>query len=216
MASDYVVQKGDLFDLPMRLLITGGSYWSERIDLLANFLLRPFSATDHDLYANNFSGKNIYIVGLNDTETLNTIISHKQIPKTNIYSDTEGIDLLYDKIETDFRNAQNDGKTPEHTLVIMEHNFTSPIFMNGRGFLISSIVLSKKYSQIPISFRENCTGLIVLDSDDDQLESIYKEHGVPDMAKPMRGENTPHIKCPRVHFMVNYSNPIERRFLQLA
>ena len=51
------ISKGDMFDLPMRLLIVGKSFLSGKTNLLTNLLLQD----DQRLYKDNFKGENIYI-----------------------------------------------------------------------------------------------------------------------------------------------------------
>lgn len=233
-AEDYRVKKGDFFDLPLRLLIIGKSQLSGKTNCLGNLLLRPYDENDvgaKDCYMHDFPGRNIYIICPSTTydSKWQTIIINKRIPETNIYNgyDEEEVTALYDRLAGDFQSAVDAGRKPEHTLVIMDdisysgdlkskvHGAVAKLFMNGRHLLISTIVLAQKYSDILTGARENCTGCILFTCSNKQLELIYADHGTVEKREFMSAFRKV-TEQPHSFFVINYSNPAERRFLDNA
>jgi hypothetical protein len=227
---DYRVDKGLLFDLPMRLMVVGKSQNSGKSNFLGNLLLRPYDSDDvtgRSLYANDFEGRNIYVVcpsvGIDKKWT--SIIESKKIPKGNVYDhyDEQELEALYDRLESDFLVKEAQGK-PEHVLIIMDdcsfsgslrdkiHGLMAKLFCNSRHLLINTIVTSQKYSDILTTARENATGCIFYGCTQKQLELIYNDHGVQDkkdfidmFRKATREKYT--------FLAVNYSNDPDERFL---
>jgi len=227
----YRKDKGDFFDLPMRLLIVGKSQLSGKTNMVGNLLLRPFDETDvagKHLYMNDFKGDNIYIISPStnlDTKWMN-IIKDKKIPEVNVIKsfDEEILDTLYQSLDEKFHEAVDEGRKPEHSLVIFDdmsfsgdlkshsHGGVARLFMNGRHLLISTILTAQKYTDILTGARENATGLILYDCSQKQLETIFQDHGLSEKKEFLRmfREAT---KEPHSYMVINYSNPREMRFL---
>ena len=175
--TDYIVDKGDLPNLPMRFLIVGPSQFSGKTTVIANMLLRPYDKTDisgEDFYRNNFKGENMYVITPSADVDFKwkKLIEYKAIPPENIFSSYEEEDLkgIFDTVETKFKLAVADGEKPEHSLVILDDcsfdgslkkkvcGAISKLFCNARHILLSSILTSQKYSDIPTTCRAATQG----------------------------------------------------------
>ena len=230
-AENYRVPKGDFFDLPLRLLIIGKSQLSGKTNCLGNLLLRPYDSNDtagKNCYLHDFPGRNIYIIcpSTSYDSKWQTIINTKQIPDTNIYNgyDEEEVNALYDRLAKDFQNSVDAGRKPEHTLVIMDdiswngdlkskiHGAVSKFACNGRHLLISTIMLSQKYTDVLTTVRENCTGMILFACSNKQAELIYSDVGMTDKKVFMQCFRKA-TAVPHSFMVVNFSNPHDRRFM---
>ena len=217
------IQKQDLFDLPMKVLLVGKSQLSGKTNALGNLILRPYNKQDaaQEMYNGNFIGRNIYVVcpSTQLDPKWASIIDSKEIPPGNIYHsyDEEELNALYDRLEANFH------RDPEHTLVILDdcsfsgalkeklHGALARLFCNGRHLLISTIVTAQKYSDIFTTARENCTGAMFFGCSLKQAELIYYDHGTCDKRKFLDEFR----KCTRekhTFLVVNYSNDADRRF----
>lgn len=230
-AEGYRVEKENMFDLPMRVLIIGKSQLSGKTNLLGNLILRPYGNSDilgKECYAKDFEGRNIYIVcpSTNLDTKWNNIIKGKGIPEGNIYRtfDEESMNNLYKILENDFMEAKDSGRKPEHKLVLMDdisfsgdlkskqHGALSLLFCNGRHLLISTVVLAQKYSDILTTARENATGCMLFASSQKQSELIYMDHGTCDKRTFIRAYNKA-TREPHSYLVINYSNLPDKRFM---
>lgn len=227
-ATNYRVRKEGSFDLPLRLLIVGKSQMSGKSNLIGNLLLRPINETDDDgklFYKNEF--QQIYVVNpsIDIDSKWSAIVEGRQIPECNIYRkyDEEELNLLYDKLERQFHEAIEEGKTPPHVLLILDDcafsgalkdkmaGILAKIACNGRHILLSLIVTAQKYSQIHTVIRENCTGAIFFEGTNKQTDLIYEDFGI--MSRGEFDKMYREATKERHSFMVvNFSNPIEHRF----
>jgi len=225
------IKKRSTWNLPMRLLICGKSELSGKGVLLGNCFLRPFDDTDKtgsDFYKNDFKGENMYIIcpsTLVDTKWQN-IVKGKRIPPENIYTSysEEELEKLYDKLEEAHQERKDKGEPQEHTCVILDdisysgdlkgkmNGMMSKFFCNGRHHLISTVVTSQSYKDIPTVARENATGMCLFYCTQKQAELIYNDIGEScksDFLKMFRRATQK-----RHSFMVvNYSNDHDERFL---
>ena len=152
-------KENNLFDLPMRLLMiakTGDS----KSTTLGNYLLKDEAYVSGD-------------------RKLKTIIEELDIPPQNIYGDYDNdmVSVIYDMLVEQYNEKTEDGiKDPKklNSLIIFDdlayagvfkdkgkNDAVRKIFFNGRKFLVSSIIISQKYSSISTSIRENASGLII-------------------------------------------------------
>jgi len=181
-AEKFYVSKGDMFDLPMRLLVVGKSYNSGKTNLLTNLLLQD----DQRLYRKNFKGEDIYIFSgsLNIDNKMKTIVKELDIPDCNLFTefDDEILDALLDNIAEEFEDKK------KHSLIILDDlsfggglksktfGALGRLFSNGRHFGASCILTAQRYCDILTSCRENCSGAILFKCTDRQLETIVDDH----------------------------------------
>ena len=228
--SSYKVVKENLFDLPMKLVLVGKSELSGKSTVIGNLLLRPFADDDLDgkeFYKGDFKGENIYIVNPSihlDTKFAN-IVQAKRIPAGNIYTsyDEEELTELYKRLEEQYEEEAANGKIEQKLLVLDDVGFSGALkekmhgvlakcFSNGRHIALSTIVTAQKYSSVSTLLRENATGVILFECSAKQLELVAEDHAITskkDFERMFR-EAT---RDKHTFMVVNYSNPIERRFM---
>ena len=85
--------------------------------------------------------------------------------------------------------------------------------MNGRHILLSSLITAQKYTDLPTALRENLRGGIFFSGTDLQLEKIAEDHNILKDKKQFRNMYREVTKEPHTFLVVNYSNPVESRYL---
>lgn len=216
----HYVDKGDLFNLPMRLLIVGKSHLSGKTNLLTNLLLQD----DSDLYRKEFkNGEDIFIFSgsLDTDKKIKTIIEEKDIPNSNLFNefDDDILDAILDDIKD--RYIEN----PTHSLIILDdmsfggnlkkktYGALGRLFSNGRHFGASVILTSQKYTDILSGARENCSGCILFKCTDKQLETISEEHNFLENRKDFKKMFRTVTTEPHSFLVVNYSNKPEKMYM---
>jgi hypothetical protein len=228
--ANYKVSKEHLFNLPMKLLIIGKSELSGKSTLVGNLLMRPFDDTDKDgmeFYKGDFKGENIYIVNPSlflDDKWVN-IIRAKRVPEGNIYLefDEDLLTELYKKLEQQYAEEVELGKVNQKLIIFDDcaysgdlksknHGILSKMIANGRHIALSTIITSQKYSSINTLVRENATGIILFECSAKQLELVAEDHAIQSKKQFEQMFRT----CTRekhTFMVINYSNPIEARFM---
>jgi hypothetical protein len=222
----HYTKKGDMFDLPMRLLVVGKSHLSGKTNLLTNLLLQE----DERLYRNNFLGQNIWVFSgsLGSDKKLDKIISQLDIPESNLFSefDEDTLEALLDITKENYDDAIANGEKPQHTLFILDdmsfggnlkkhtNGSIAKLFSNGRHYLASCYLSSQRYVDVLCSCRENCSGVILFKCTDRQLETIAEDHnflteGKKQFKKMFREVTTE----PHSFMVVNYSNPPDKLYM---
>lgn len=225
----YQTKKENLFDLPMRLVINGRSLLSGKSTVLLNLLLRPYDDTDIDgkeMYKNDFDGKNIYLVNpsMHYDDKFAAIIKAKRIPEGNLFFkyDEDELTELYERLREQYEEEKETGKVSNKLIVLDDcafdgslksHNagIIARLFCNGRHLNISVIVTAQKYSQVSTVARENASGLILFESSAKQRELISEDHAV--VKKDFDRMYRDATREKHSFLIINYSNPIERRFM---
>lgn len=189
VSDSFVTKKEQIFNLPMRLLIIGKS-GDGKSGYLGNLLLRK------EFYRDDFLPENIFIFSgsVNGDKKLQTIIDEIEIPETNIFSgyDEDNLEGVYDHLVDEFNDNVEDGikdKKKLNSIVILDdlafnnsfkdkgkNDMIRKVYMNGRKYSISIMILSQKYSAVSTSIRENITGLILGKSSNKQLEMVSDDH----------------------------------------
>lgn len=214
----------DIFDIPFKLLIVGKSELSGKGTICGNLLLRD------KYYKNHFDPENIYIVSqsANIDNKWKITIEQLDIPPSNIMTsfNEEKVEVIYQHIKDIYDEALLNDSKPPYSLIIFDdvtydgslkgknHGVINKLFMNGRHLLISTIVCSQKYTDIPFGARENTTGLILFECSDKQLDTISEEHSTlqkkefKKMFRKTTGE-------PHSFMVINYTNPKNKRYLNM-
>jgi hypothetical protein len=223
-AENHYIDKEVIFNVPFRLLVVGRSYFSGKSNMICNLLLRD------EFYNSDFSGNNIFIVSpsLDTDEKLQKLVQIKEIPEANLMMsyDEEMLTELYKMLEEEYEYCIDNKIKPEQKVIIFddmsfsgalkakEHGIINKMFSNGRHILLSVIVTAQKYTSISTSARENASGVIIFNSSNKQLETVEADHNVlPDGKKPFMKMFRECIQDKHSFFVVNYSNPIESRYL---
>tara|TARA_R110002153_G_scaffold42788_1_gene121345 strand:- start:534 stop:1289 length:756 start_codon:yes stop_codon:yes gene_type:complete len=182
-------KENNLFDLPMRLLMiakTGDS----KSTTLGNLLLKD------EAYKKDFLPENVFVFSgsRNGDKKLDVIIEELEIEDENIFDsfDEEVLNIIYEMLVENFNDKVDAGvknKKELNSLIIFDdlaysdkfkaqgkEDTIKKIFMNGRKFLISTIVISQKYSSIGTILRENASGLIIGKASNKQVDLIEADH----------------------------------------
>lgn len=211
----------NLFDLPMRLLMiakTGDS----KSTTLGNLLLKKNG------YRNDFTPDKIFIfsASVKGDEKLKVIIEELDIPEENIFNDydDEVLSVIYDMLVEDYCDNIEEGiKKPKllNSLIIFDdlafndslkaqtkESIIKKIFMNGRKYLISSIVISQKYSSLGTTLRENASGLIIGKASNKQVDLIEADHNyLKEGKKAFKEMFRTATEKPFSKLIINFSKP---------
>jgi hypothetical protein len=215
-------QKDDfLFNLPFRCAIVGKSELSGKTTLLANLLLL--------YYKGDWEPENIYIVSpsARSDNKWKLIIKALEIPESNIFTSFDEAELmtLYEVIQENYNEKVEEKEKPSHSLIVFddvgysgdlkskESGVISLLACNGRHYLISTICIVQKYTQLSTTFRENLTGLILFSCSDKQLDLIIDDHMSGGTKKDFRKAFREATNPKHGIFIVNYSNDHEKRFI---
>ncbi len=184
-SDNYGKEKGMLFDLPFKLLITAKS-GSGGTTLITNFLLNPA------FYKGDFDKNDVVIISpsLNNDEKLKVIAETLDLPDENLMLDYDEdvVKGLYDMWEEEYEERIEMCMRPKPKLIIMDDlGFSnklrdkrmgqiSRIACNGRHINLSLIVKTQVYSQASPTLRSNLNGLIIFDTSKKNLDIIAEEN----------------------------------------
>jgi len=220
----HYINKGDLFDLPMRVLCIGKSQYSGK----SSFLLNMLEQNDERLYKNNFDGDDMYIFSgslTSDTKIKNIIKQH-DVPHSNCFDGYDGnaLEAIFEMVESDYNDAINNKEKPKHSLVILDdisfsgalkgkkNSILNRMACNGRHINLSFIVTAQKYSQVDTCMRENSSAVVLWDCSDKQLELVAEDHNILESKKLFKKMFRIVTDKPYSYMVVNYSNPREKRY----
>ena len=223
-ADSYYTKKETIFDLPARLLVVGKSQLSGKSNLLVNLLLRE------EYYGKDFKGEDIFLISpsFDTDEKLVKMIKVKDIPQENIIGeyDEDVIVEIYKMLEQEYRDAIEAGEKPSNKLIIFDDcsysgvfknktkgSILAKLFSNGRHIMVSTIVTSQKYTDIPTSSRENANGCIFFSCSNKQLELIEADHNYTTDKKSFMALFRDTMKEKHSFFVVNYTNGKENRYM---
>jgi hypothetical protein len=178
----FKIYRKDLFNLPMRLLVVGKTGCGKS-NILGNLLLQ------NEMYRKSFEPENIYIFSgsLKGDKKLAIIIDELEVPPENLfhgYSEDE-VSEIYDILVEDYNHAISQHEEPQHSILIFDDlsfdgslrgrgkgDMINKVFCNGRKFLISTVCISQKYTDLATAARENCSAMMLYKSSNAQLEQI--------------------------------------------
>lgn len=220
--------KGLLFNLPFRILLVGKSQFSGKSSCIVNLLLQD----DGRLYKNEFEGDNIYIFSgsLKTDNKIKLLISQFDVPESNCFDeyDEDALEAIYEIVEEQFQEAIENKEKPPNSLIILDDmSFSGAlksknagqinrIFSNGRHINLSIIATAQKYSQLHTCMRENCSGCIIWECSNKQLEMISEDHNNYENKKDWLKMVRKRTSEPHSFFVINYSNKPHERFLTMS
>ena len=181
ISDNFTIKKDDIPSLPMRMLAIGRTGCGKSSIALGNLLLRD------EFYRKDFLPENIFIFSgsLSGDIKLRTIIDNLDIPSSNLFDtyDQEAANDIYDMLVENFNEKINDKMKPEHSLIIFDdlgftnlqktnkkNNILDKILCNGRKFLISTITLNQKLTQLNTNAREQCSAVMLWKSTKKQVD----------------------------------------------
>tara|TARA_R110000772_G_scaffold89285_1_gene185063 strand:- start:494 stop:1219 length:726 start_codon:yes stop_codon:yes gene_type:complete len=211
----FTIKKSPLFDLPMRLLVIGRTGCGKS-NFLGNLLLRS------EAYRDDFLPENIYIFSgsLKGDMKLKTIIDELDIPESNLFdSFNEEIGhIIYDNIVEQYNDDVEDKQTPSQNLIIFDdlgftnlmnksnkNSILDRIFCNGRKYLISTITLNQKITQLSTTAREQCSGMVLYQCTNKSMEIIEQDFNYMDDKKIFRKMVRDHTQSKHNYMIVNFS-----------
>ena len=172
ISDNFTIKKDDIPSLPMRMLAIGRTGCGKSSIALGNLLLRD------EFYRKDFLPENIFIFSgsLSGDIKLRTIIDNLDIPSSNLFDtyDQEAANDIYDILVQNFNEKVNDRLKPEHSLIIFDdlgytnlqktnkkNNILDKILCNGRKYIISTITLNQKLTQLNTNAREQCSAVLL-------------------------------------------------------
>jgi hypothetical protein len=221
-AESYYVKKPIIFDLPLRVAIVGASQRSGKSNAIVNLICRD------EFYNQDIKGENIFIVSpsISNDEKLQKLIEVKDVPECNLFTeyDEECLDELYKMLTEDYEQAVENKEKPEQKLIIFDdisykgdlkkkqHGVVSKLFCNGRHILVSTIVCSQKYTDLPTVLRENLNGCILFSCSNKQLDLIEQDHNYLNNKKLFNDMFRRATDEKHSFFVINYTNDKEERY----
>ena len=218
----HYTNKGDLFNLPMKLLVIGRSQLSGKTNFIGSILLDE----DPRLYKNDFKGENIYLFSpsAKTDHKLKVLIFNKDIPKSNIFKEMNEniLDALYENIEEAYLEAIEEKEKPANVLFIFDdmsfgnntrNSAVEKLFCNGRHLNISTIISAQKYTQLATVCRENATGMILFNSTDKQLDLMSEDNNYFEKKNDFKGLFRKLTNDRHAFLVVNYSNDFEKMYM---
>lgn len=210
-----VINKGLIDNIPFRTIICGASGLG-KTNFLANMILKD------EWYNKEFYGDDIYIFSplKNDTK-MNTIISQKEIPEENVFTefDDDILKEIYDLSVSEFEERTNAKKRIYNKLIILDDLSYSGVlkdkqmgqinrvFCNGRKHNISIIITSQKYSsQISTVQRSNFTSAVLYNTANSQVEAIEQDVNFLKSRKAFKSLFRDNVVEKRDFLYVNFSN----------
>ena len=217
----FYTKKNDLFDLPFRLAVVGKSFLSGKTTLIMNLLLRE------KYYKNDFLGENIYIISNNKADNkIKILMEEKDVPDVNHMSyDESHLMCLYEYLEEQFIQTVEDDEKPPNILIYIDDVGYSSAIKNNSGFMnllacnsrhlnISVVVAIQKYTtQLSTTYRNNLSGLIVFNTSTKEALSIAEDHNYNHETKNWMKAFRENTKEKNSFFVVNYSNEIDKRYM---
>lgn len=210
------VDKDQLFNLPMRLMIVGKS-GSGKTSALVSLLL------DKRYYNKDFKGDNIYIFSpMQNDHKMELLIDKKSIPMINIYNqfDDDILNELYNNLVEQFKTEKElKKKKISNKLVILDdlsfdgslrngnYNSVARLMMNGRKHGISVIVTAQYMSHILPSCRFNANSLILFNMNEKELDLVADEQNYSGMPKrKFKDLIRSQLNEAHDHIIINYTN----------
>jgi len=209
-----VIDKGLIDNVPFRCLLCGASGLG-KTNFLANMILK------NEWYNKEFYGDDIYIFSpLKNDNKMHTIISQKEIPESNIFTefDEDILKEIYDLSVREFEERSNAKKRIYNKLIILDDLSYSGVlrakqmgqinrvFCNGRKHNISIIITSQKYTQISPVQRSNFTSAVLYNTANSQVEAIEMDVNFLKTRKAFKKMFRDNVDEKRDFLYVNFSN----------
>ena len=179
-SDSYYTKMDKLFDLPLRLLVSGRSQLSGKGTFILNLFRTSF-------YGKYFDGQDIIYVTDNQVDNkVKLLQKYKEIPDENIIPYDDGVlNEIYDDIEEQFIEAVSNGEKPKNKIIIFddvgyssslkrggESGIMKKLISNGRHLNLSQIYSVQSYKMAMTEIRNQITGAILFSTSLKELELI--------------------------------------------
>jgi len=215
-SDSFTKPKKGIFDLPMRLLILGKTGCGKS-GLLGNMMLRD------DFYRGDFLPENIFIFSgsVKGDMKLHQIIEQLEIPSSNVFDSYDEVagNVIYDMLVDNYNEAVREKQKPEHSLIIFDdlgfsnlqrqnkkNDIMSRILCNGRKYLISTITLNQRITQLSRTCREQVSGAIIHKCSNKDLELVDADFNYLKDKKKFKDMFREHTEGNHDFLVVNFSN----------
>ena len=180
----FITIKDDIPNLPFRMLLIGKTGCGKS-GVLGNLLLRP------SFYKNDFKPENIYVFSgsLEGDLKLKTIINQLEIPEENLFDnfDEEIGNEIYDTLVENFNEKVENNEKPDNSLFVFDdlgftnlqnknkkNSILDRLFSNGRKYLISTMTLNQRVSQLNTNAREQADSILLWKSSTSSIELLER------------------------------------------
>jgi len=180
VSDSYYTKMDMLFDLPLRLLVSGRSQLSGKGTFILNLFRTSF-------YGKYFDGEDIIYVTDNKVDNkVKLLQKYKEIPDENIIPyDDAVLNEIYDEIEEQFIESVSNGEIPKNKIIVFddvgysssmkrggENGIMKKLISNGRHLNLSQIYSVQSYKMAMTEIRNQITGAILFSTSLKELELI--------------------------------------------
>lgn len=170
-------------DPPLRTIICGAS-GTGKTSILACMLCLP------NWYLDDYEPENIWIFsGSRGDQKIDMIMKRLKIPYENLINDIENMEeignAIYEESIDTFNELKDENEKPPNILMIFDDvaytnklakskksSFFDKLVSNGRKYLISSIVICQKLTQLSSNIRLQCNNCFIFQTNKKQLDLL--------------------------------------------
>jgi len=182
----YTIKKDNIPNLPFRMIAVGSSGSGKTSTAIGNLLLRS------EFYKDDFHPENIFIfTGSRGDQKITIVKNQLDIPDSNIIVgfNEEQMHTIYDMIVDEYNDAINKGTKPNQILIILDDlgysnrlnvgrkkdDIMSLLYSNGRKYLVSTLTLVQKHSQLSTVVRNNTSACLLWGCNNRELDLIESD-----------------------------------------
>ncbi len=182
----YTIKKDNIPNLPFRMIAVGSSGSGKTSTAIGNLLLRS------EFYKDDFFPENIFIFsGSKGDRKIMIVKEQLDIPDSNIIIgfNEEQMHTIYDMIVDEYNEAINKGTKPNQVLIILDDlgysnrlnvgrkkdDIMSLLYSNGRKYLVSTLTLVQKHSQLSTVVRNNTSAALLWGCNNRELDLIESD-----------------------------------------
>mgnify|MGYP003138942452 CR=1 FL=1 len=220
-SDNFTIKKNNgFFSLPARILGIGKTGCGKSSICLGNFLLLP------EFWRGLILPENIFIFSgsLAGDLKLSVVRENLEIPDENCFDSFDEVvgHTIYDMLVDNFNDAVNNNMKPEHSLIVFDdlgftnmmnknkkNSILDRIFSNGRKYLISTLCLNQRISQISTNAREQASGIVLFKASKKQKELIEADFNYLPSKKQFMDMLTSHTEGKNDFMVIDLNDPDE-------